>query len=642
MDFIFGCWSDRHSSVDCRGIAARMAAFFQRQNVAYALFPFDPHFAAGVASFLTGGSRLSSRALETPEAMAVGDVTLYGPPDAADGAARSPLSELVAARGDEPRLARLNGDFAAAIADRSTGRLTLIRDHCGVMPLFYSQHGAACAFSSLVRPLLEAPWATPQLDEVALATYLLMMAPGRERTYYTCAKAVLPASRVVLDGSASAASRKYWLPHPTPGLKLRSAGEAYEAVRAELVRAVVSRAKDAGGLGIKLSGGLDSSTIAGILCSTFPERTIQAVSGALPPGSTNPKGDERAYIEETKRLYPNLRVTYETAEGVGALEDAEYWATWLASPVANEYWYLESSLLRRAREAGTRYLFSGFGGDQCVSNKGHCFMAECILGLRPLLFVQEFRRLAKKEALSFVGVLRHKVAPVVLPRAIRRWLGTWRRGPWHNDYALAPSWAGREDLKGHLTACGFFGDSPRRFAENERGRIASFDVIGPAPENTAAAPFGLTMRFPLLDPRLLEVVLATPWPFKVSDRHDRMLIRGAARPFLPRIIAERTDKGYVSPDFEDRLRAAKQELRRTLLGSTPSTLLKGLADTAKIHRALELLQVPDSARREPRLIWAVVLPFRLAQFDQIQSQLGALRGESRASSSNSLQNGAWL
>lgn len=614
MDFIFGCWSDRRSSVDCRGIAARMTAFFERQNVDYALFPFDPHFAAGVASVVTEKSRLHSRTLEAPEAIAVGDVTLYDPPDAADGSPRSPLAELVAARGDETRLARLNGDFAAAVADRSTGALTLIRDHCGVMPLFYSQHGAACAFSSLVRPLLEVPWATPQLDEIALATYLVMMAPGRERTYYTCAKAVLPASRVLVDGSNRAASRKYWLPRPAAGLKPRSAGEAYEAVRAELVRAVVSRAKDAEWAGIKLSGGLDSSTIAGILCSQFPERTFQAVSGALPPGSTNPKGDERTYIEETKRLYPNLRVAYETAEGVGALEDAEYWATWLASPVANEYWYLESSLLRRAREAGTRYLFSGFGGDQCVSNKGHCFMAECILGLRPSLFVQEFRRLAKKEALSPIGVLRHKIAPVVMPRAIRRALSTWRHGPWHRAYALAPSWAGREDLKDHLRACGFFSDPPRRFAQSERGRIASFDVIGPAPENTAAAPFGLTTRFPLLDPRLLEVVLATPWPFKVSDRHDRVLIRGAARPFLPRMIAERTDKGYVSPDFEDRLRAAKSKLLRTIDTASVSAGLSGLIAIAKVRAALDLLETPDTGNRDPRLIRQLVLACRTAEF----------------------------
>jgi asparagine synthase (glutamine-hydrolysing) len=614
MDFIFGCWSDRRSSVDCRGVTERMTAFFERQGVPYEVFPFDPHFAGGAASFITEKSKLRRCVLEEPELIAVGDVTLYDPPEpSVDGPVPSPLAGVAKAHGDENRLARLNGDFAAAVYDRKSGAMTLIRDHCGIVPLHYSQAGDACAFASLVRPLLLTPWATDELDEIALATYLVLMAPGRERTYFTSAKSVLPASRVVVDSSRPAVSRKYWLPRPAPGLKVRRAEEAYEAVREQLVRAVVSRAKDVDNVGIKLSGGLDSSAIAGILCAKFPERTFQAVSGALPLGSTNPKGDERAYIEETKKRYPNLRVTYETAEGVSVLAGAEHWWTWLASPVTNEYWYLESSILRRAKDAGVRYLFSGFGGDQCVSTKGHAFLAECIFGFRPLLFLREFRRIAEKEKLSAIKVVRYKIAPVVLPAAIRRPLSGWRHGPWHKIYALAPPAYQASSLKAHLRACGFFADLARSFHRSEEGGVEQFDIVAPAIEKGTSAPLGIRTRFPLIDARLLEAVMAIPWEFKVSEKLDRMLIRGAAQPFLPRIIAERPDKGYVSPDFEDRMRAAEPELRRTLDTASRGAQLRPV-DVEKVAEAVNLLKTPDPQKRDLRLIRQVALPCRLAEF----------------------------
>ena len=58
MDFIFGCWSHHRSSVDCRPVVEKLAAFFKQQAVPYRLFPLDPHFAVGVASFMTEKDRL--------------------------------------------------------------------------------------------------------------------------------------------------------------------------------------------------------------------------------------------------------------------------------------------------------------------------------------------------------------------------------------------------------------------------------------------------------------------------------------------------------------------------------------------------------------------------------------------------------
>src|SRR5262245_29992066 len=220
MDFIFGCWSQRSSNVDCRTVVERMKGFFVGQHVPHLLFPLGPNFAAGVASFVTPPGSLGKAMVETDEVIAVGDVTLYDEASVdSNGKVRTtPAEELLRVakvRDDESGLAALNGDFAVAAYDKRTEALTLIRDPCGILPLHYSQHGQACAFSALVRPLLLTPWALEALDEIGLAAYLVVGAPGLERTCFRSVKSVLPASRVVLRGTRDAAiSRKYWLPTP--------------------------------------------------------------------------------------------------------------------------------------------------------------------------------------------------------------------------------------------------------------------------------------------------------------------------------------------------------------------------------------------------------------------------------------------
>lgn len=615
MEFVFGSWSPHNSNIDCRAVLDAMSEFFQRQSVAFAHFKRDPNFAAGVASFSNDPARLQKCFLETQDVIAVGDVQLYG----TTSSEKCGLARLTSLAGDEQGLAALNGEFAAAILDKQRQSLTLVRDHCGLAPLHYSFRGDACAFSSLVRPLLAVPWGSEEIDEIALASFLVIMAAGRERTFYRCAKTVLPASRVTIDAKGSLRSGKFWHPIAKAGLKFATPGDAYEAVRGELVRAVTARAHGAGQIGVKLSGGLDSSTIAGILSARFPDQTVTAVSSALPLGQASPISDEREYIEEMGQRYANLQITYETATQADPLEGAEHWATWVGSPVADSYYFLERRLAQSAANQGVKVLLSGDGGDHCVSSRATAYLAECVVRARPKSFVREFRRTQVEENLDAMRVIRHRLVPHLIPAPLMMALRRRRRGPWESEYAIASHVARNAEVEHHLRECGF-AELTNTFAlrihDEEVMNLTALDSYPPSVERIAFAPFGVNLLCPLFDRELLEMCMAVPSEYKVGSKLDRMLIREAARPFLPVKIAERFKKGWFCPDFQQRIGSCSAQIRQVLSSTCENDILKRIIDYDKVHDALPLLEQPISRNFDLRMISQVLFPYRAREFVQ--------------------------
>lgn len=622
MDFFFGCWSSGRSNVDCRGVAEGMTGFFRQQNVPFGLFVSEPNFSAGIASFFTPVELLGQGVVETADVVAVGDVTMYdGASGGRGGAAKRTVADellsIANSCSDESRLAALNGDFAAAIRDKRNGSLTLIRDHCGISPLHFSQHGEACAFSSLVRPLLLVPWASVELDQIGLASFLLMMAPGRERTYYSSVKTVLPAGRMLFGVGQGAVNGRFWRPGPAKGVKFSNADEAYQAVRQELVRATLQRTREGETVGVKLSGGLDSSTIAGIACTSFPERKIIALTAALPVGSDNPVSDERDFVDALGQRYPNLQITYETAAGADALEGADHWSTWIAGPVSDAYYYLETRLAQAAAAQGVNCLLTGDGGDYCVSARAGIYLTECLLKMRPLAFVAEFMRVRCAEQLGAVGVVRHKLLPNIVPRGVEAWAQRMRRGPWDRNYAISPALLRMPEFMQHFRACELHEISTtpvRNFLKSEQMNLAGLDTFSPSIDRTLLAPLGLRARYPLFDWKLMEICMAVPARFKIADGLDRALIRKSAGPFLPAMIAQRPRKGWFSPDFERRFANCAVRLEAGIERASQNEMFTTLVDVDKVRAALPLLRQPPTAEFDLGLLRQLLMSYRLGEF----------------------------
>jgi asparagine synthase (glutamine-hydrolysing) len=161
-------------------------------------------------------------------------------------------------------LDELNGDFAMAILDRRTGKLYLIRDRAGVKPLYYSNTGGRLLFASEIKSLLAAGMHS-ELDTEGLQRYFVFKyTPGWE-TLFRRVQRLPPGHYLEYDiASGSEKLNRYWsvdfhrrstLAYAPARDELR--GLVEDATRLRLIADVP--------VGTFLSGGLDSSIIAGLL-----------------------------------------------------------------------------------------------------------------------------------------------------------------------------------------------------------------------------------------------------------------------------------------------------------------------------------------------------------------------------------------
>ena len=160
-------------------------------------------------------------------------------------------------------LQRLNGMFAIAIDDAREDALYLARDRIGVKPLYVLEQGDRLLFGSEIKALLAGAATQPALDLEALHHYLTFNYVPPPWTIWQGVRHVLPGTWERFD-RAGHERRRWW------SLAARREQEhAYEDWAAEFLQilddATRLRLRADVPWGAFLSGGVDSSTIVGLM-----------------------------------------------------------------------------------------------------------------------------------------------------------------------------------------------------------------------------------------------------------------------------------------------------------------------------------------------------------------------------------------
>ena len=191
-------------------------------------------------------------------------------------------------------LGKLGGMFAFALYDQSAGVLLLARDRLGQKPLWYATLDDRIIFASEAKALLGHPRLGPAIDPSAVPYYLTFGYVPAPRSIWRNVHKLPPGHFLLLrvprrplsaavqphpgeDGGrpewrmegaepspGKSAPRRYWsLPERTRRLGL---SEAAEMVREQLSSAVRRQMVADVPLGVLLSGGIDSSIVAALMC----------------------------------------------------------------------------------------------------------------------------------------------------------------------------------------------------------------------------------------------------------------------------------------------------------------------------------------------------------------------------------------
>ncbi len=216
----------------------------------------------------------------------------------------------------------LNGMFALALWDRRRSRLVLARDRMGQKPLYYAETpSGGLVFGSEPKALLQHPDVARRLDPEGLARYLFYeYLPAPFSIWAGMRK--LPPAHVLIWESGRVALERYWsAPTPSggaPPFEL-AAEQFWSSFRASVAR---HRRADVP-LGVFLSGGVDSSSVAAALTELESARKMPGVELArvtpldlVITDLNMPNMDGLSFIRELRGIgaYKGIPIVFLTTE----------------------------------------------------------------------------------------------------------------------------------------------------------------------------------------------------------------------------------------------------------------------------------------------------------------------------------------
>ena len=188
-------------------------------------------------------------------------------------------------------LHKLNGMFAFAIIDKREQVMYIVRDRIGVKPLYVHDDGRQLTFASEIKSILKAGIPKPAMDKEALHHYLSFNYVPAPYTMYEGIKHLMPghAMKVTQDGSKT---WRWWNLADVQPVHGRSEADWIDEFNAIIDDAVRLRLRCDVPFGAFLSGGVDSSTVVGLMARhmTEPVKTFCI-------GFHDPRYDESGFAQ---------------------------------------------------------------------------------------------------------------------------------------------------------------------------------------------------------------------------------------------------------------------------------------------------------------------------------------------------------
>src|SRR6185437_9532050 len=252
-------------------------------------------------------------------------------------------------------LERLGGGFALAVVDRAARRVLLAIDPMGVERLAYAQRGDSVVFSTSALAVARFPGIDAAVHNQALFGYLLQHVVAAPDTIFEGVMKLRAGTCVCLERGRSQ-RRRYWQPAFEEG-----AGAPFQTLRGELMsslRAAVTSCEPDATTGAFLSGGLDSSSVVGMLSEIGPRpaRTFSI-------GFGYPRYDELPYARIANARFGCEGTEY-TVNGADIAATFPQIARAFDEPFGNSSALPVYYCARVARQSGMDHLLAGDGGDE--------------------------------------------------------------------------------------------------------------------------------------------------------------------------------------------------------------------------------------------------------------------------------------
>lgn len=480
-------------------------------------------------------------------------------------------------------LQHLEGMFAFALWDSNKERLFIARDRLGEKPLHWGVFDGNLIFGSEIKVLFAHPSTKKELDAESMQKYLALEYVPAPKSIFKGINKLMPAHFLLVE-KGQIKTECYWSPYNKNGNEKLSENEAEEKLVELLDRSTKLRLISDVPLGVFLSGGVDSSSIAALA-----QRHLNGPLKTFSIGFADKSFDESDYAKAVaSRVGCDHHVAVFSAEmALNTMEDL--WQV-LDEPMADASIVPTYFLSKMTKEHVTVAL-SGEGGDelfggyptyqahrlanlwQMIPKPLRLAVLEPVITNLPVSFNNLSVDYKAKRFISAVDrdpVLRHF-----------RWMGSIP--PEKQQSLISPQ------------LCTLVRDSEiypqvRTNGKDVIDQIMHTDMTTYLPEDLlvksdrASMAASLEVRLPFLAYPLVEFAVSLPSSLKVRGLKTKYLLKKAMAPYLPDRILNRPKKGFGIPVA----RWLRQEFRPQVNELMSESFLKkqGIFQPAQVRQLL--------------------------------------------------------
>ncbi len=441
---------------------------------------------------------------------------------------------------------QIAGDFALAILDPAESRLLAGIDRIGQFPLYFAPTPDGVVFGTSAGSVLAHPGMDRTPTANGLFHYLFFHMLPAPVSLFPGLQKLQGAQRLRHDGKAISVE-PYWVPQFVEPEGADQAGLGEEMLR--LIDTAVGRLTDTEHPGAFLSGGLDSSTVAGLLARARPGAADTFSIGFEAKGY-----DEMPYARLAARHFGTRPHEYYVTP-TDVVEAVPLIAASYDEPFGNSSALPAYFCARMAADTGITRLLAGDGGDELFAGNER-YAKQGVFEhwnripapLRRGLLEPLFTRLPR--GIPIVGKARSYVeqARIPLPDRLQTYNHMHRlslqemfepgfleqidtAAPWERmrEIYRRPESASTLNRMMYL-------DWQQTLADNDLRKVSRMCQLA-----------GVDVVYPMLDDDLVELSCRVPSAMKLQQGRLRHFYKEATRDFLPQEIIDKKKHGFGLP-----------------------------------------------------------------------------------------------
>jgi len=438
----------------------------------------------------------------------------------------------------EKMLMAMVGMWALVIWDKEEQKLFISRDRFGQKPLYLRRKNQAWMIASEIQPILGKN-EHPECDATALVEYLALGNYGHlgDHTFFKDIRQFPEGCYAWLSkDEQDIRTAPYWrLPDIDNRDKVPFDKDVQKGLHNCIVEAVLSQTLSDVPIGITLSGGIDSSIIAGIL-ATYYDKGLHIFTAQSPDS----KYDETRYVDAVIHKFSksNFIVHRKNLNELSIKNNLDRYIKIQEEPFGDPSIVAHGCLMEMASEAGIKVILNGQGADELFF--GYNNMAQAILS-------QQFKSMKFKK---FSGNLRAmELGKGFLLRIL---LESFFPGV---EYSLrTKSRIKRRNILQHPLLENVDDNILSLHKYNKIYNVWRESIYGVhIPhlvhyDDRNAMAYSIEGRMPFLDHRIAEYVARIRPEEFIKNGMRKYILKESCKQYLPDIVYNRTDKiGFYTP-----------------------------------------------------------------------------------------------